>query len=137
MILAPEYKNKLLDLFRGYGIEPFSKFWVGLLDVNGNEITAPSYQRVEYDASPIAWYSTQYTVDEPSVGTSNKITNVASISWGTALESWGVVNKIRFYIDPAETSYFCDHKIEQLNIVSGTEVDIDIESFSIEISDDN
>ena len=137
MILSLEYRNKFLDLFRGYKIDPIEKFWIGLINENGDEINFPSYQRIEYDASPIAWFSTQYTVDEPSNGSSNKITNVASISWGTALESWGTINKIRFYTQSTGSSYFCDHKVESLNITSGDEVDIDIENFSIEISNDN
>lgn len=122
MILSKDYENKLLDLFRGYSIEPITKFYIGLVKTNGEEVSASSYSRVEYDASNIAWLSTDGTVGSESTGDTGTISNVANISWGTSLEDWGVVNRVRFFLESSGESYFCDHETENTNITNGTDV---------------
>lgn len=124
MILSQAYENKILDLVRGFGVEPIEKFYIGLLLLDGTEVVGDSYARIEYDASSIAWFSTQSTVDEPSTGDTGSISNVANISWGTALEQWGTVNKIRFYLDATSEDYFCDHEITETLIENHSEVTI-------------
>lgn len=125
MILSDLYKKKLLDsMFRGYqSFNAPDKVFIGMLDNLGVEITKPSYTRKEYDLSTIAWYSTQGTVDEESTTGESKIKNVANISWGTALETWGSVKKVRFYLGSSGLEYFCDLPVD-LVINSGDTVEI-------------
>lgn len=137
MILSNEYTNKLLDLIRGYDITAPSKFYIGIVQTDGNEVSGASYARVEYDATNIAWYSTQETVNETSTGTSRTIKPVANISWGTALENWGTVNRIRFYLSASGTDYFGDVIITNLTINNGDTIEILSGDFNISIPNDN
>ena len=130
MILSDLYVNKFLDLLRGQAIEPVAKYYVGLLDENSNELTNPSYSRVELDANLATWTSTQNTVGEISTGSSREISNTVIISWGTALETWGPITKVRFYLTDSDGTYFADHVVNE-NIVSGTTVEILIGDFKI------
>lgn len=135
MILSNKYQNLFLDLFRGYSIPAIEKLYIGLMLKTDEEVSGDSYARIEYDASPIAWLSTQGTVDEISTGDTGEIKNVANISWGIALENWGIVDRIRFYLEPTGLDYICDHEISETNISNGDLVEILSDDFSITTRD--
>lgn len=137
MIFSTEYENKILDLFRGYTLSFPEKVYVGLIRQSGNEVSADSYARVEYDLSNIAWLSTQGTVNEESNGDTGKISNVAGISWGTALETWGLIVSVRFYLEPTGEDYIFDQSVEPFEIVSGTDVEFLVGDFEISMRDDS
>lgn len=136
MILSPEYENKFLDLIRGFPIAAITDFYVGLVKIDGTEVVSPSYARVHLIASPNVWLSTQGTVAEASTGATGEISNVANISWGTALDTWGTVNKIRFYTDISSTAYFCDHAVLESTITNGTVVEVIAGDFVITTRND-
>lgn len=123
MILSTEYENKILDLFRGQPIEAIPNFYVGLIKTDGSEVSAASYARINIPSSLITWLSTQGD-DNVSSGTSGEISNVVPMSWGTALETWGIVNRVRFFTSPSGSSYFCDHTVTETVITNGTTVQI-------------
>lgn len=135
MILSREYENKILDLFRGYPIEKLEKVFIGLVLENGDEVSGDSYSRIEYDTSSIAWFSTQGTVEEVSTGDTGMIANVANIDWGTALETWGTVNRVRFFKEATGPGYVCDSVIPSTLISNGDIVNILAEDFTISTRD--
>ena len=132
MILSDTYKRKLIDfLFRQYPLTIPEKVYVGLINASGEEISGGSYSRIEYDLSAISWFSTQGTVDEISMSGDPKTSNVANISW-TALETWGNINKIRFFLESNGQDYFCDFDTE-ITVNPGDEVIILSGDFKIEL----
>ena len=60
-----------------------------------------------------------------------KTSNVANISW-TALETWGNINKIRFFLESNGQDYFCDFDTE-ITVNPGDEVIILSGDFKIEL----
>lgn len=135
MRFSVEYENKILDLFRGYTLSFPEKVYVGLIRQSGNEVTGDSYSRVEYDLSNIAWLSTQGTVDEPNSGDTGVISNVANISWGTALETWGLIVQVRFFVASSGEEYILEQDVEPFEIVSGTDVEFLVGDFEITTRD--
>lgn len=124
MILSVEYENKIFDLFRGYAIPAITDFYVGLIKTDDLEVTAPSYSRVHLDALPGVWVGTHGSVSGVSSGTTGLLSNAVNISWGTALENWGSVDRVRFFTSPSGSSYFCDHTIAQTSIMSGSTIEV-------------
>lgn len=136
MKLSNEYENLFLDLFRGYSIPAIEEFYVGLIKTDGSEVVGASYGRINIQANPNTWQSTQGTVGVPSSGTTGLITNTTVLTWGTALETWGNVDRIRFFTHPTSDAYFCDHDITSVNITSGTDVTILVGDFEITTRND-
>lgn len=134
MILSNEYVNFILDMFRGLSVPPITDFYVGLIKTDNTEVSGASYARVHIDASTNAWVGTHGSVGGPSSGTSKTITNATNITWGTALETWGSVNRVRFYTNPNTSAYFCDHEIATTIVSSGDTVEITAGDFSISTS---
>jgi hypothetical protein len=124
MILSTQYENMFLDLLRGYPIPAITDFYVGLVKTDNTEVVAASYGRVHIDALPGVWVGTHGSVSGPSTGSLSLITNAVNISWGTALENWGTVDRVRFYLAASGVSYFCDHPISSTPILSGATVEI-------------
>jgi hypothetical protein len=132
MILSTVYENLILDLLRGGSIPAISNFYLGLIKTSdGNEVVGNSYSRIVLPANLITWKSTQGSINEISNGASGEIINAVPLSWGTALETWGTVDKIRFYTTLNGADYFCDVNIPQAIITSGTEVMISAGDFKI------
>lgn len=119
MILSNNYANKFLDLLRGYSFEPIAKYYIGILNVSGEEVSGDSYSRLEYDATNIAWYSTQGTVEENSTGDSKTISNMAPIQWSSILETWGEVNTLRFYSSSSGEDYIFDIPFSSVVLTTG------------------
>lgn len=125
MILHPTFENKIIDsIIRGQALSlGFSAFHIGLVRLNGSEVTSPSYSRVQINRSLTHWEGTQGGGETTiSDGDSGETSNIVTIEFPEALEDWGSVNKIRLYTASSGTNYFADIAIEPMNILTGQQI---------------
>lgn len=123
MIFSTEFENKIIDaLFRGVTLNlETSSLHVGLIKPDNTEVSAPSYLRSEVNLSLTAWLSTQGNASI-STGSSGKTSNTNAIAFPEALENWGLVNKLRFFIASTGSQYYFDLSIDPINIAIGNEL---------------
>lgn len=121
MILSDKWATILLDSLRGIPFTPPTKYFVGLMNTD-TEVTGGSYQRLEYDATANAWNLT-----------GRALSTVANLDWGTALESWGTVSKIRLYEDSTGTDYIGDIEVTPFEVNNGDTVEILVGDFTIRL----
>lgn len=123
MIFSNVFENKIIDaLFRGVALNlETASLHVGLIKPDNTEVNASSYLRSEVNLSLTDWLSTQGNV-LVSNGSTGKTENANAISFPEALENWGLVNKLRFFVAPSGSQYYFDLPIDAINITIGTEL---------------